>query len=260
MQNNDYWAKRIATETEKLYDLSLKQYRKELKKAYKSNMADIKSEMLDLYVDISQDKASLNDLYRYGRYKRLYDSLGNMLIDNGKQEFKLLDSTLQNLYYDVQHMVADFAPLDVPIANKKQIAEVVKQVWATDGKSFSDRIWINKADMQQRLSKGLVNCIATGTNKDKLVADIATNMNVGFNQADRIVRTELCRVQNQSAADSYISAGVAEYEIVAAEDERTCDVCSDMNGKRFAFSEMQVGVNCPPWHPNCRCALVPVIK
>lgn len=60
MQNNAYWAKRIATETEKLYDLSLKQYRKELKKAYKSNMADIKSEMLDLYVEISQDSRRSN--------------------------------------------------------------------------------------------------------------------------------------------------------------------------------------------------------
>lgn len=244
-----YWIHRISDESNKLYDLSLKEYRKQLKKAYKASMADIENEMLGLYLDISNDKASLNDLYRYGRYTRLYNSLGDMLVDNGKQEYKLLDNTLSAMYGEVNQLIADLAPLDVPIANKRQIAEVVKAVWATDGKSFSDRIWLDKADLQQRLGKGLINTVATGTSKDKLVASIRDNMGVGFNQSDRIVRTELTRTLNQAAADSYISAGVTEYQILAAEDERTCDVCGKMNGKRFAFRDMQVGVNCPPLHP-----------
>lgn len=260
MDNANFWLNRVQKETDKLYDLSLKQYRKELKKAYKYCMAECEKEMVGLYVDISQDKASLNDLYRYGRYDKLYNQLGGYLIDNGKQEYKLLDSTLETMYDDVQHMIKGLAPMDIPMANKKQIAEVVKAVWCQDGKSFSDRIWLDKANMQQRLSKGLVNCVSTGASKDKLVKDIAANMDVAFNQSDCLVRTELCRIQNQSAADSYMAAGITEYEIVAAEDERTCDLCGKMNGKRFAFDEMQVGVNMPPWHPNDRCTIIPVIK
>jgi SPP1 gp7 family putative phage head morphogenesis protein len=33
-----------------------------------------------------------------------------------------------------------------------------------------------------------------------------------------------------------------------------------MNGKRFKLSEAEAGVNYPPLHSNCRCAVLGVIK
>jgi len=32
-----------------------------------------------------------------------------------------------------------------------------------------------------------------------------------------------------------------------------------MNGKVFELSKAQAGVNMPPFHPNCRCAVLGVI-
>lgn len=255
-----YWQKRIAEEEQRLYDLSLEQYQKELAKAYKAALAEVKAEVLKLYSDIKDEKASLNDLYRYGRLNKLYDTLGNLLLEYGKEEYSELNTSLSDMYLQVCKTIKDLSPLDVPIPNKTQINEAVKLIWSTDKKSYSARIWLNRAELQQRLGKGIVNTIAAGQSKDKLVLAVQKEFDVSFSQSDRLVRTELTRIMNQSAADSYKAAGCEEFEFLATEDERTCDICSKLNGKRFPFSKLEYGVNCPPLHPNDRCTIIPVVK
>ncbi|MBQ0099695.1 MAG: minor capsid protein [Firmicutes bacterium] len=49
------------------------------------------------------------------------------------------------------------------------------------------------------------------------------------------------------------------YEVLVSPDERTCDDCGEYDGQQFLLSEMVVGVNAPPFHPNCRDCIVPVI-
>jgi SPP1 gp7 family putative phage head morphogenesis protein len=53
---------------------------------------------------------------------------------------------------------------------------------------------------------------------------------------------------------------VQQYQILAAVDCRTSDICEEMNGKVFDFGTEQVGVNYPPFHPNCRTTIIPVLK
>ena len=64
--------------------------------------------------------------------------------------------------------------------------------------------------------------------------------------------TESSFVLNQAHAQPYVEAGVVEYEINAIVDSRTSDICRDMDGKRFRFDEMMVGVTFPPFHVFCR--------
>ena len=33
----------------------------------------------------------------------------------------------------------------------------------------------------------------------------------------------------------------------------------DQNGKRYLLATMQAGENAPPFHPNCRCTILPVV-
>ena len=69
----------------------------------------------------------------------------------------------------------------------------------------------------------------------------------------------MTHVQTEAAADRYKDAGVTEYEILVAEDERLCNECGAMHGKRFPITEKQPGINAPPFHPNCRCTIIPVL-
>jgi NAD+--asparagine ADP-ribosyltransferase len=36
-----------------------------------------------------------------------------------------------------------------------------------------------------------------------------------------------------------------------------CEHCAGLDGKRFKVSEMEIGKNAPPLHPNCRCSIAP---
>lgn len=56
--------------------------------------------------------------------------------------------------------------------------------------------------------------------------------------------------------DMYIKAGYKEYEFMATLDERTCPICSALDGKRFPISAARVGVNYPPLHEGCRCTTI----
>ena len=144
--------------------------------------------------------------------------------------------------------------------NQKQAKEVINAVWCSDGKNWSTRIWQNKAKLQVGLEKGLIDCISRGASKDQLVMQLMNDFNVGYRQADRLARTELSYVQNQATLDKYKQAGIKKYQVLSANDDRTCDRCKQMNGKIFLIEEAVVGETIPPFHANDRCAILAIIE
>ena len=74
-------------------------------------------------------------------------------------------------------------------------------------------------------------------------------------KATRIARTEATRVFNEAAGDRYKKAGIERFRWQAVMDERTSDICTELNGKIFLMSAPK-----PPSHPNCRSTIVPVIE
>ena len=56
-----------------------------------------------------------------------------------------------------------------------------------------------------------------------------------------------------AARDSLIRNGFTEYEFMANRD--CCSVCARLNGKHFPVAQLKIGVNAPPMHEGCRCAI-----
>lgn len=83
-------------------------------------------------------------------------------------------------------------------------------------------------------------------------------------RALRIARTELASAYNQgqdAAIKQAIDAGMFDGQVEkvwsTAEDERTCFVCSSMDGTRLGMgSDFAAGVEVPPIHPSCRCVIL----
>ena len=71
-----------------------------------------------------------------------------------------------------------------------------------------------------------------------------------------LVTTEMAHIQTEAARDRYRKSGCQEVEVYGEEDERRCDICGKLNGKRFQIN----GVMPIPAHPNCRCCLIPVVE
>ena len=130
---------------------------------------------------------------------------------------------------------------------------------AWSGRNYSARIWRNTDQLAQMLEDEIEAAFLSGKSVRRMANVIMDRFGVGYRAAECLVRTETSYVQNQTAAKSYQDAGCTEYEILTASDRRTCSRCAAQNGRRYLFTEMQVGENAPPFHPNCRCTILPVV-
>jgi hypothetical protein len=62
-------------------------------------------------------------------------------------------------------------------------------------------------------------------------------------------------VQTGAQKLAFEQGGFEEYLFIM--NGAGCEHCSDLDGKRFKVSEMEIGKNAPPLHPNCRCSIAP---
>jgi SPP1 gp7 family putative phage head morphogenesis protein len=71
---------------------------------------------------------------------------------------------------------------------------------------------------------------------------------------ERLMRTELARVQTEAQKQSFVRNGFEYYEFICNHNGSTCPICRGLNGKHFKVEKMMPGDNAPPMHPNCRCS------
>lgn len=41
--------------------------------------------------------------------------------------------------------------------------------------------------------------------------------------------------------------------ILATLDRRTCEICGSQDTNHYKIKDAKIGINMPPFHPNCRC-------
>lgn len=77
-----------------------------------------------------------------------------------------------------------------------------------------------------------------------------------------IARTETTRAYSLGSIAAFqVSGQVDRLEWLTAQDEKTCPECSALDGTVTEMGKaFDGGVMFPPAHPNCRCALLPVLK
>lgn len=264
-----YWGKRLAVRQEQLGDKTLADIQKRLAIYYKNASLNIEREAATLYDKLIAESLTgeirPNDLYRFNRFYDLQAAINQQLRELGLQEERL-DSTKFKELYDA---INEYTPSAIPDSYKKPVftvlnpnrAEaVINGVWCADGKYWSERLWGRMGALQDVLEKGLVDSIVRGVPKAELVKNLRAGFGVGYYEAERLARTELTHVQNEAAADSYIDAGITNYKYSAAKDRRTSQVCRELNGKIFPFTEKATGINFPPMHPNCRSTIIPIVS
>ena len=275
MSKSNYWERRIQQQTDLLFDKTLLDTEKELKKKYKQALEDTLADIKDLWDKLQKESADgvirPNDLYRYNRYYQVKNNLNERLKRLGLSEDKIYRRKFMNTYFDTQDMLSEYVAYltkqpqmkstnSFTMEQQNAAEKVLESIWCSDGKHWSDRIWSNKNKLQDRIEKGLMDCISRGVSKDELVKTLMDDFGKGFSDADRIARTELTYVQNQAAKDRYEAAGIKKYQYLAEIDSRTSNICKELNGKEFNFTDSSVGVNMPPMHTNCRSTIIPVVE
>lgn len=173
------------------------------------------------------------------------------------------ESYLKNLYKDQYNRTAfqiakgTGVGTNIYSLNDKLVNTVIKKPWAPDGKNFSDRIWEDKDKLINTLHTEMTQAFIRGDNLEKLTDKIAEKMKVSKANASRLVYTESAAYSSKARLKSYQDLGVEKYEIVATLDNRTSDICQDMDGKVFDLKDYEVGVTANPFHVRCRTTTAP---
>ena len=263
----NYWAKRQAKAQEKLVKQSQKKIEKQLIKYYGTTAKSVIKEFENVYNQILAQQAEGKEvtpalLYRLDAYWKMQAQLREELRRLGEKQIALLTKEFELAFFDVYYSIAPEGLTAFNTIDTAAAQQLINAVWLADGKSFSQRIWNNTEKLLETLNEQLIYTVASGKKTTELKHLLQERFGVSYSRADTLVRTELAHVQTVAAKQRYEDYGLKYYEILGNDNDSCGNSsvdCHHMDGKKFLYSEMVVGKNAPPFHPNCACSIIPVI-
>lgn len=231
----------LAEAKKRVSKLDMEAYgRKAAKYVKEKNFSEQANEEMRLY----------NATMKINRLEMLKANIGLELVDGFNDLQKYFDKILTHRTLDEFERQAGI--LGKTIRDNAQAAHAIVNASFHNAK-FSDRIWMYqdmlKADLSKLLQEGLIQ----GRNPIQLARHLTKRFGVAKANAERLLRTELARVQVEAQRQSFERNGFAQYEFIALGS--ACDVCKAIDGKHFDLDGMMPGTNAPPMHPNCRCSV-----
>lgn len=273
-QNKAYWRRREMRQRANLYDKTVTGLDKELGKQYLRVSEKLKREFLSTIEELKSKEGVIqpSDLYRSDRYYRLMNQVNEELSNLALKQSKVFENTMPKVYEE-QSLIENRVLGDkfglYSTVDKEAAKRVVDELWCSDGKGLSDRIWKNKDYLMQSLEQSLFDFVSMGQPTAQLTQDLISaqmgrpfselsnildkDFREAYNNARRLVRTETARVQNRATQDRYKDAGFTKYRIVAEPD--CCEVCDDLSKQVFDIDDLVI-----PAHPNCRCAMAAITE
>lgn len=258
---SDYWKDRQAKAQEELTRLGIEEAEAQIKRYYKSTMQEVIGQFEAIYnkvlVNMSEGvNPTPADLYKLDSYWKMQGQLARELEKLGDKQAKWLSRQFVAQYRDIYKSIALPGGDTFSNVSHETALQMINQIWAADGQSWSNRVWKNVNKLQQELNDKLIECVLTGKPTEVLKKELMERFNVSYSRADSLVRTEYNHIQTQAAQQRYKDSGVQMVEVWADYDERRCDVCGKLHKKKFSVHDrMPI-----PAHPKCRCTIIPVIE
>lgn len=199
---------------------------------------------------------------------------------------KLVDKALENMPHEVTDMqkkelfdedqmvveaTLDFEPILIQVATQAGI-EAIKLVNEENvykpfnmQKAVKERVEKFAKSMVQTDKDRIIDIIANGVQGGSSIPEISSSIRDAFDskaQADMITRTEVANAASTAQIDAWKQTGVVEGKEWIVSDP--CPECEPYDGevvgldKNF-YEASEFAEGDPPLHPNCKCAIVPVI-
>lgn len=225
--------KRVAQIDMEAYERKAKRYVKE------KNFSERANEEMRLYnltmkvnrLELLKANIGLEMVAGFDELQRYFDE---MLTDEALEEYKRLAGILGE-------------GLDFNEDKAKAIANA-----SFHNATFSERIWLYQGMLKNEISSLLQTGLIQGKHPRELARHLVKRFGVSRYNAERLMITELARVQTEAQKQAFIRNDFEEYEYIAL--GTACPICKNIDGKRFKVKNMMPGSNAPPMHPRCRCS------
>lgn len=285
----DYWRKREEA-AKAAYVKEEAEYQKEVDKIYKNMLSEIQNEINAFYgkyaakegITIAEAKKRVStlDIDEYSRKAERYVKEKNfskianeeMALYNLTMKVNRLELLKANINLE---LVAGFDEVDKITAEallKRSMDELKRQAGilgdsvGNQSKSashivnasfhnatFSEDIWMYQDALRNSLNTLLQRGMVQGKHPRVLARDIEKQFGSSRYEAERLMRTELSRVQTEAAKETFKANDYGQYIFLPHDD--ACTVCLGIRDEVYNVADMEIGVNAPPMHPNCRCSI-----
>lgn len=189
---------------------------------------------------------------KVNRLELLKANIGLEMVSGFDEMQKYFDKKLSERTIDEFRRQAGILGASV-MENGKMVHAIVNASF--QNATYSERIWgyqgMLKAEIQGLLVSGLIG----GKNPNVLARHLEKRFGVSRSNAERLMVTELARVQTEAQKQSFARNGFEEYEYVACSKTDVCSICKALDGKHFKIEDMMPGTNAPPMHPRCHCSV-----
>ena len=200
--------------------------------------------------EANEEMRLYNATMKINRLEMLKANIGLELISGHNELQKYMEGILRGRTEDELKRQAGI--LGETIKDNAKTANAIVNASFHNAK-YSDRIWMNQDILKSDLSKLLQSGLIQGKNPRVLAREIKKKFDISTSNAERLMRTELARVQTEAQKQSFERNGFTQYTFLALGD--ACDVCKALDDKHFNVKDMMPGLNAPPMHPNCRCSI-----
>lgn len=221
-----------------------------LRKSASSDAERRELEMLIERVRISRQESLLAELQYYGN--NLASSTERELSIGLEDIYKNVESRQQYNIEQYIHRAVSYTKI-----SPTQLQAVIHNTYATE--DFSRTVWSRRDDLILHLNQLIPQQFILGRSVDDLSRELATSLNTPLNSAKTVIRTVGAEVASRADKRLYEEVGVELLQFYATLDNRTSEICIDMDQQLIKVSEAKPGVNVPPLHPNCRSTTVPYV-
>ncbi len=235
--------------------LSGKEYSK-WKKSIKEYLKEIEAEGQDSKIALELNTLSAKS--RISRKEQLLaeidKEMSSLAIKTNKEIKKHLTNVLVTNYYRGHYSIQKTVGLGFNVSkiNRDLVKRILDYTWCT--KKYSKTIWDDIDKLTETLRKELASGFVDGSSIQQMTKRIDDVLAKGRFVTERVVRTEAKYFAQQAQLMSYKKLGINEYMYKGA----GCLKCAAINGRKFKLEEAEVGVNCPPMHPNCKCRIIAI--
>lgn len=197
--------------------------------------------------------------YHVSRLEALNFYNAGIVSDLAKKETALFSKHLKDVYTDTAKRSMQQIHLGT-MPDKKTIEKALYTPWTLDNHPFYDRIWDKCQKLGRAVKVAVAKNVMTTEGIRESILAFKEEFRLDLGLAKRLIYTETAYMHEKANTDFCKNIPVVkEFEIVVGIDEATCDECAPLDGTHIKKEDAVPGINCPPFHPNCRCTKAPII-
>ena len=254
----------LAEAKKRVSELDIKAYERKAKRYVKER---------DFSKEANEEMRLYNLTMKVNRLEMLKANIGLELISGHDELQKFMEEILKSRTEDELKRQAGI--LGKTVRNNAQLVHSIVNA-SFHNATFSSRVWMYQDLMKDELDKLLQQGLIAGKSSKALAKDLQKyfigeprlkNGKKGASYAaERLVRTELARVQIEAQRKSFEANGFEFYQFIHNHNETragnpTCADCVRVATQDIGFGEgvykvedMMPGTNAPPMHCFCRCS------